>query len=110
MPSTNASTMSGSNCVPAMARSSRHAAACSRAARYGRFAVMAGTRPQTAMMRAPRGMACPATGMPTAAWKCPAVALLLGDGLAGAAQLCREVLELGEAILNGQHGRLVVDV
>src|SRR6185295_11650537 len=38
------------------------------------------------------------------------VAFLLGDRLAGAARLFREVLELGEAILHAQHGRLVVDV
>src|SRR5215208_1046835 len=38
------------------------------------------------------------------------VALLLGEGLAGAAQLCGEVLELGEAIFHAQHGRLVIDV
>src|SRR5438067_9941694 len=38
------------------------------------------------------------------------VALLLGERLAGAAQLLGEVLELGEAIFHGQHCRLVVDV
>src|SRR3954451_5168728 len=38
------------------------------------------------------------------------VALLLGDRLAGTAQLFGEVLELGEAIFHGQHGRLVIDV
>src|SRR6266487_3649113 len=38
------------------------------------------------------------------------VALLLGDRLAGAAQLFGEVLELGEAIFHAQHGRLVIDV
>src|SRR6266542_544276 len=40
----------------------------------------------------------------------PPAALLLGDRLAGAAQLFWEVLELGEAIFHAQHGRLVVDV
>ena len=38
------------------------------------------------------------------------IALLLGDRLAGAAQLFGEVLELGEAIFHAQHGRLVIDV
>src|SRR2546422_1523438 len=38
------------------------------------------------------------------------VALLLGERLAGAAQLFGEVLELGEAIFHGQHCRLVVDM
>ena len=48
------------------------------------------------------------------AWKqqaaAPPVALLLGERLAGAAQLFGEVLELGEAIFHAQHGRLVIDV
>src|SRR5947208_17049866 len=35
---------------------------------------------------------------------------LLGDRLAGAAQLGGEVLELGKAVLHRQDGRLVVDV
>src|SRR5207237_6877094 len=38
------------------------------------------------------------------------VALLLGNRLAGAAQLFGEVLELGEAIPHGHHGRLVIHV
>src|SRR5687768_2344848 len=38
------------------------------------------------------------------------VAFLLGNRLAGTAQLFGEVLELGEAIFHAQHGRLVVDV
>lgn len=39
-----------------------------------------------------------------------AVALLLGDRLAEAAQVFGEVLEFGEAIFHVQHGRLVIDV
>src|SRR5687767_1107244 len=38
------------------------------------------------------------------------VTVLLGDGLAGSAQLRGEVLQLGEAVLHAQDGRLVVDV
>src|SRR5437867_3129985 len=40
----------------------------------------------------------------------PGLSFLLGDRLAGAAQLFREVLELGEAVFHGQHGRLIIDV
>src|SRR5438105_10307201 len=44
-------------------------------------------------------------------WKIPAaVVSLLGDHLAGATQLRREILELGKAILHRQDGRLVIDV
>src|SRR5581483_2315727 len=56
----SAATTSGSNCVPAFARSSASAASGDWAARYGRAAVIASNASATRMIRAPSGICSPA--------------------------------------------------
>ena len=58
--SSSASTTSGSNCVPAPARSSATASSCERAGRYGRGVIIAAYASQARMMREPSGMWEPA--------------------------------------------------
>ena len=55
----NASTTSGSNCVPAQRRSSSMASVSGIGSRYGRSVVMASKASQTDTMRAPSGISSP---------------------------------------------------